>query len=66
MNISCSKIDILTIKNGWDYTTLSQKSGISRSQIATLRKRETCQIKTALKLAKALGVDVTEIIETEG
>ena len=42
---------------------LAEKSGVSRVTVSALRCGKTCTSETASKIARALGVDVTEIIE---
>ncbi len=44
---------------------LSEKSGVSRATISAIRSGKGCTRETALKIARALGVDVTEIMEVE-
>ncbi|MFR8011264.1 MAG: helix-turn-helix transcriptional regulator [Clostridia bacterium] len=63
MNISRDKIELLQAKQGWTVKELAKKAGISYQTLCTLKGRGGCLPKTAFKLAKALGVDVSEIIE---
>ena len=42
---------------------LAEKSGVSRVTVSALRCGKTCTSETASKIAGALGVDVTEIME---
>ena len=42
---------------------LAEKSGVSRVTVSALRCGKTCTSETASKIARALGVDVTEIME---
>ena len=41
---------------------LSRKSGISRTTICAIRNGKSCSPETAFAIAKALEVDVTEIL----
>lgn len=49
----------LDIKN----VDLAEKAGVSRVTVSALRCGKTCAPKTAEKIARALGVDVNEIME---
>lgn len=44
-------------------TDLADLCGVSRQNVSTIMTRGTCLPKTAGKIAKGLGVDVTEIME---
>lgn len=63
MKISKRKIETIMARNGFTKSVLSDQSGISRQNISTITLRGTCEPKTAGKIAQALGVDVTEIME---
>jgi len=45
---------------------LADKAGMSRSAIARLETGGSARLGTAPKLAKALGVEPRELVETEG
>lgn len=42
---------------------LAAAAGISRGSLSTIVNGKRCQPKTAIKIAEALGVDITEILE---
>ena len=42
---------------------LAQRAGVSRMTITAIRGGKSCNKNTALHIARALGVDVTEIME---
>lgn len=65
MKINKLKLDLLQAEREMSCTQLAQKSGISRQNLSTIRQRGTCSVLSAAKIAKALGVDPAEIIETE-
>lgn len=44
-------------------TRLAEAAGVSRVTVSALRCGKTCTAETAGKIARALGVDVTEIME---
>ena len=45
---------------------LANKAGLSRQNLSTIKNRGTCSALTAVKIATALGVDVTEIVDENG
>lgn len=63
MNISRQKIELLQAENGITVAALAERSGVSRQNISTVKRRGTCNPITAAKLAKGLGVSVTQIVE---
>ena len=65
MKINVSKIKLLLATQELTRSELANRSGISRQSISTILGRETCEPKTAGKIAKALGVDAAEIIKEE-
>lgn len=44
---------------------LAEKAGISRVTVSSIKRGATCADDTAIKIAKALDVPVSEIVETE-
>lgn len=44
---------------------LADKAGVSRVTISAVRCGKSCGRNTALHIARALGVDVTELLEVE-
>lgn len=63
MNIKSQKIETILAEKGLTKVDLSKLCGISRQNISTIVKRGTCAPKTAGKLARGLGVQVSEIVE---
>lgn len=63
MNISRQKIELLQAEKGISVTALAERSGVSRQNISTVKRRGTCNPITAAKLAKGLGVNVAQIVE---
>ncbi len=63
MNISRQKIELLQAENGITVAALAERSGVSRQNISTVKRRGTCNPITAAKLAKGLGVSVAQIVE---
>lgn len=66
MRVSREKIEYIMAGKGWTSAETAEKSGISRQNFSTIKLRGTCAPATAGKLARGLGVSVTEIIEKEG
>ena len=66
MRVSREKIEYIMAAKGWTSAETAEKSGISRQNFSTIKLRGTCAPVTAGKLARGLGVSVTEIIEKEG
>ena len=48
------------------FTALADASGVSRTTLSYIKNGKTCRPDVAGKLAKALGVDVEEILEQGG
>lgn len=65
MNINTVKLELLTVQQGLNFSQLAEKADVSKQTISTIKGRRTCAATTACKLAKALSVDVMELIDTE-
>lgn len=63
MTINTQKIELLLAEKSMTSTQLSVLSGISRQNISTIIHRGSCAPKTVGKIARALDVEVSEIIE---
>lgn len=50
---------------GWNLSTLSQVSGVSRTTVSAIRAGKTCSVSTAKKIAKVLNLELRELIEME-
>ncbi len=61
--ISKDKISFIMAENGMFQKDLAEKSCMSRGNLSTIINGKNCQARTLLKIAKALGVDVAEILE---
>lgn len=66
MKISCSKIDVILARQEKKRKDLAASCDISKQGISAILKRESCLTATAGRIARALGVDVTEIMEDPG
>lgn len=66
MKISKNKFELLLAEKGLSVLELSERSGIARQNISTIKLRGTCNPSTAAKLAKGFGVPVADIVELEG
>ncbi len=63
MKIDRTKLDILLARKCKSVSSL--RTGVSPQTLLKIRKGGNVNPATAGRIAKALGVDVTEIIETE-
>ena len=65
MEVKTNKIKALAARRGLTIKALAELSEVSRQTLSTTMTRKTCRGDTALKIAKALEVDVMELIESE-
>lgn len=63
MKIDGLKIEIMLAEQQITKAMLAKNCGISRQNVSTIIRRGTCEPKTAGKLARGLGVLVSEIIK---
>lgn len=65
MKISKSKLNIALARKQWNQRDLRDNAIVSAQTILNLNKGKSVMPATVGKIAAALGVDVTEIIEEE-
>lgn len=65
MKLNKQKILVLLATQGLTKAALAERADISRQNISTILERGTCNPVTAGKLAKGLGVSVTEIVKED-
>ena len=65
MKISKSKLNIALARKQWNQRDLRDNAIVSAQTILNLNKGKSVMPATLGKIAAALGVDVTEIIEDE-
>ena len=66
MKINDAKFNIALANSGLNHwTRLQERAGISRQRYSVILNQKRVTPQTAGKIAKSVGVDVTEIIETE-
>ena len=63
MKVSKEKVDLVRANRCMTITTLAEAYGVSRTRMNMILNQREVTIVCAGRLAKALGVDVTEIIE---
>lgn len=64
MKLNRTKLDIAVANAGLpSYRRLAQRIGCSAQNLSVILSRGTCKPVTAGKIARALGVDVAEIME---
>lgn len=66
MKIDSKQIEIYMAMQDITKTDLSERCRISRQNLSTIIRRGTCEPKTAGKIARGLGVSVSEILAKEG
>lgn len=65
MKIDRVKLIAIMAERNMTCTKLSKQTGIALSTISSIRSGKSCLYETATKIAKALGVDVSEIIRED-
>ena len=65
MRISRKRLAALMIDRDVNVNALSECSDVSRVTISSIRTGKSCSKETTSKIAKALGVDPAELLETE-
>lgn len=63
MKINKEKINILRARNKMSIGSLAEAYGVSRARMNVILNQREVSVVSAGRLADALGVDVTEIIE---
>lgn len=63
MELSTKKIEMILAERNMTKTELSAMCGVSRQNISTIVRRGTCNPATAGKLARGLGVHVSDILK---
>ena len=65
MRLDRKKLVCAMIDANVNTTQLAEKSGVSRPTTCSIKNGKSCSYDTADKLAKALGVDVVELLENQ-
>lgn len=65
MRLDVLKIKLIIARKELNQTDLAKRCGMRRQALNEIFNRGTCTLKTIGKIAKALDVDVTEIIKEE-
>lgn len=56
-------LEILAAFNGMKLSQPADKAGLCRQNLSAIKNRGTCSALTAVKIATALGVEVTDIVD---
>lgn len=56
-----NKITELRTQKGWTIQQIADMAGLPKRTIEEVLRRDTCSVKTAIKLADALGVTLDEL-----
>lgn len=65
MNINTIRIEAILANKALSRTDLAKKSGISRQSISTILCRGSCSTVNVGRIARALGVNVEELLEVK-
>lgn len=65
MKINTNRVILILAQQELTKTALAERCGLSRQNISTILGRGTCEPVTAGKLAKGLGVPVSEIVKED-
>ncbi len=63
MRIDRIRLCVAVERRGVTYTKLSEISGVSRQTISAVKQGKRCNRETAKKIADALDVELSEIME---
>ena len=63
MRIDRKKLAFLMFEKEMTTKDLHNKCGVSRQTLCYIRNGKSCALATAVKIAAALGVEVTELLE---
>ena len=63
MKLSREKVNLQMARKCWSISDLANAYGVSRARMNTILGQRELSVMSAGRLSKALGVDVTEIIE---
>lgn len=63
MRLEKDKTTLLMARRGYSQKDLADAINMSRGNLSTIINGKNCHPKTALRIAEALGVEVTDIIE---
>lgn len=66
MRINSFRINAQLARQGMTQSELAKKAGMTRQATSTLIRRGSCEPRTAGRIARALNVDVEDLIVKEG
>ena len=64
MRISASRVEMEMARRELQLSELARLSGVSKQNLSQIIRRGSCYPKTAGRLARALDVDISAIVET--
>ena len=62
MELNTTKIKLLLAEQEMNQADLAIKCGLTRQQISEVLCRKTCSLKTLGRIAKAIGIPVSDIV----
>lgn len=63
VSINPIKLTVQSVKSNMTVEGLAKKSGICVSTLSKIRTGGQCRLETAVRIANALGVEVTDLLE---
>lgn len=63
MRIDNIKLGVLLVKRNLNYMGLVKEANVSKATISAIKNGKSCSFLTAVKIAEALGVEVTDLLE---
>jgi len=63
MRIDNIKLGVLLVKRNLNYMGLVKEAKVSKATISAIKNGKSCSFLTAVKIAEALGVEVTDLLE---
>ena len=62
MRVNKIRLNVAMAERGLNFTTLSQKSGVSKQTLSAINNGKTCKPDIILKLADALNMNTEDLI----
>lgn len=63
VKINQIKLAILMVKRDWNTEETAKNAGVARQTVSYIKNGKSCTDRTAIKIANALGVEVTDLLE---
>lgn len=63
LRLNILKVKELAARRGWSQAAFAERAGVSRQALCAILARGSASAQSAVKLADALGVELSEIAE---